>query len=194
MPLTKKTKLDHKAAKAEEKGDNKSENKSEVDNSDSIEEGSEGDEPVYYIDYILDHKRDDKGNYEYFIRWLNYDSSHDSWSKETDIFDKECIQEYWAGLEREKLKDARAHTKSTDQIIPLETETLLDHDPPNIWARRWADEFKSIDGISKREDGSKWGYIAWKGGCHTCHPLSEVEEKIPQQLLSYYLNLSFPKN
>jgi hypothetical protein len=58
MPVAKKIKSEDKVNKAEESHNNKSENKSDVENSGN-EEGSEDEEPVYYIDYILDHQKND---------------------------------------------------------------------------------------------------------------------------------------
>jgi hypothetical protein len=53
---------------------------------------------IYEIDYILSHKIVKKKN-TYLVKWKNFDETHNSWVKEKDFQDIECIKNYWYSIE-----------------------------------------------------------------------------------------------
>lgn len=53
---------------------------------------------IYEIDYVLSHKIVKKKN-TYLVKWKNFDESHNSWVKEKDFQNIECIKDYWNSIE-----------------------------------------------------------------------------------------------
>jgi hypothetical protein len=49
----------------------------------------------YIIEKILDFRRSKQG-YEYLIKWENYDDTHNSWTKSSNIQGEEALQEFWS--------------------------------------------------------------------------------------------------
>lgn len=57
------------------------------------------DKKLYEIQYIIKHKKA-LDNYEYLVKWRNYDKNNNSWVKENDFNEKEIIKEYWISIKR----------------------------------------------------------------------------------------------
>lgn len=49
---------------------------------------------IYEIEQILDH-RGEPGQYEYLVKWKNYDASQNTWEKASNFLDDACIRNYW---------------------------------------------------------------------------------------------------
>ena len=52
---------------------------------------------IYEVDRILDH-RGDPSNYEYLVKWKNYDQSLATWEKQSSFLDNKCIANYWKSV------------------------------------------------------------------------------------------------
>ena len=52
------------------------------------------DEPTYEVESVIDH-RGNPGQYEYFVKWKNYNDEHNSWEPAVNFLDDKCIQDYW---------------------------------------------------------------------------------------------------
>lgn len=49
----------------------------------------------FEVEAIIGHKKDDKNNYLYRCKWLDYDESYDTWEPEDSFVDPKFIKEYW---------------------------------------------------------------------------------------------------
>ena len=49
---------------------------------------------IYEIESMTDH-RGVPGNYEYFVKWKNYDSSQNTWEPASSFLDDAVIRKYW---------------------------------------------------------------------------------------------------
>ncbi|KAF7317707.1 Chromo domain-containing protein [Mycena kentingensis (nom. inval.)] len=94
-------------------------------------EDEEGDEEEYEIEAVLRHAkgRFEKGQMGYFVRWKNYDESHDSWVSEEDAAGaQELIDAYWktkkkpaASASTASRRKSRAQAQSDDDDEPVES-------------------------------------------------------------------------
>ncbi|OAD71764.1 hypothetical protein PHYBLDRAFT_72810 [Phycomyces blakesleeanus NRRL 1555(-)] len=48
----------------------------------------------FEVEAIIEHMKDDKNNYLYRCKWLDYDESHDTWEPEDHFTDPKFIKEY----------------------------------------------------------------------------------------------------
>jgi len=65
---------------------------------------SEAEETEYYVENILD-RRTRNGKIEYFLKWENYDVSHNSWEPKENLNCDELIKDFEEGLRQEKKKN-----------------------------------------------------------------------------------------
>jgi hypothetical protein len=72
---------------------------------------SESDRHQWYVDHILAHRYIKKsGSYEFKVRWIGFDSSHDEWVKQKDFGDEQIWQDYFRSksvLHKHKPKNSR---------------------------------------------------------------------------------------
>ncbi len=71
------------------------ENKSSEDNLKDDDLDSTDPLKLYVIDRILDFRRSKKGH-EYLIKWEGYDSSHNSWTKSSNIQGEDALMDFWS--------------------------------------------------------------------------------------------------
>jgi len=55
-------------------------------------------EVSYEVEKIVDHKGDNPSNYEFLVKWKNYDSSENTWEPLENFEDREVINRYWKSL------------------------------------------------------------------------------------------------
>jgi hypothetical protein len=65
------------------------------------QEGDEQQAPTevsYEVEKIVDHKGDNPSNYEFLVKWKNYDSTENTWEPLENFEDREVINRYWKSL------------------------------------------------------------------------------------------------
>ncbi|KDQ12991.1 hypothetical protein BOTBODRAFT_112034 [Botryobasidium botryosum FD-172 SS1] len=138
MEVTKENSDAVQGASAKEKGD-----KMDVDGEDSDEEGDE--EPVYEIEKIIDAKMGyyRKGHCAYYVSWVGYDETENSWVDENDANADELITAYWESMPRERIpKEVRKKRKSlagpkspVKARKPRSKAISVDSDAPSVTKR-----------------------------------------------------------
>ncbi|CAF0977071.1 unnamed protein product [Brachionus calyciflorus] len=92
---------------------------------------------VYTAEKILSHKNI-KGRRHYLIKWLGWDTSHNTWEPEKNIFDRQLIDHYY-----ESLKDKKKVAKKKDEDLSID-EDQNDSENELRYAKRMAEGLRPI--------------------------------------------------
>jgi len=56
----------------------------------------------YRVDKILNHRKNNSGDYEYLVKWLDHGLGSDSWEPAGNFNDPNLISDYWLNLNKNK--------------------------------------------------------------------------------------------
>jgi len=137
-------------------------------------------EDVYEIEYIV-RDRIKNGKSQYFIKWVGYPDSQNTWEDSDNVFSDELKREYREGKRKETNKE-NTPTKGTKKTTFSRVVT-----------NEWDDTIKAVIGVSKNSFGQLEVEYLFKSGKRGLCLNSEMHTKAPVKLLEFYeKNLSFP--
>ena len=85
---------------------------SHVSKSSYADSSSSDTSPVFFVERIVNH-REYEGEFYYFVKWLGYDSSSNTWEPAHSFTDPAMIQAYWDALE---LRGGSVNSHSTSVL------------------------------------------------------------------------------
>jgi len=146
---------------------------------------------AYEVEAVLNHKTS-RGKIFYFIKWKNYDDSHNSWEPEDNFLAQKCIAAYW---NRRNGKPSKRQVTASTATLPCDRSTAPVTDATGGYVadralaatgsltRTWADATQNRPRTrATARDGTQVGTLAQDGvkqqrvstANHTLSPESAV--------------------
>lgn len=114
---------------------------------------------------------------EYFIKWIGYPESDNTWQKQEDLHCPEILEKFKAEL------SANPSLDLTEPNVKF---------PPPATRDAWELIVDQVDGLRevKEEDGRRQivARVLWKCGYETEEKLEDVIEAVPRELLVFLLS------
>ncbi|KAM3140100.1 Chromodomain Y-like protein 2 [Paramecium bursaria] len=85
--------------------------------------------PLYEVEYIVDRRVNEKGQFEYLIKWQGYPSSQNTWEPKSNLeFTKELIKKYDLQFDLKKLEMKKdASTNTQEPFVKHDAVKILAH-------------------------------------------------------------------
>ena len=127
---------------------------------------------VYEIEAIMGDRMN-SGKRQYFIKWVGYPESDNTWEDEANIYSEELKREYEESKRTQKPRTAKFEPVMTNE---------------------WAKDIDRVLGVYKGDDGRlQVDYVTVDGKRASCST-DVIHIKAPIKLLEFYeKNLSFPE-
>ncbi|CAG8630921.1 27116_t:CDS:2 [Gigaspora margarita] len=156
-----------------------------IDDDEEIDNNLEDDE--YVVEKIADHRFNNDGELEYFIKWDGWEEKDNSWELSTHVFAEKLINEYWKALSIKKpfKSEPQKPMNSTKQDL---SSTGLDveveaNDIETGTSSDWERDIGDIESVELKDE-KLVVFIAWNSGMRSMHQVEEVNKKAPQKFLS----------
>ncbi|KAF2205347.1 hypothetical protein GQ43DRAFT_437069 [Delitschia confertaspora ATCC 74209] len=173
----------------------------DVEDKENDEDG-DGEEDEYVVEKILSHAFNDDGLCLYEVKWLGYEKKSDrTWEPEDNLSGAvEVLKEYFdsiggrpePGQPKSKKRSRKSRGAESESATPAQATKRAKREkewspPPGSWEND-VTEIETVDERLNEETGemSRWGYVSWRNGNHTQHPLEIIYRKCPQKMLRYY--------
>ncbi|KAH7367633.1 heterochromatin protein one [Plectosphaerella cucumerina] len=182
----------------------------EAEDEEEDEDEEDGDEEVFNVETILDHKVDSNGEITFRVKWEGYEKKADqTWEPEENLIEgaAEILEEYYkthGGKDTIIEQSGRAKSGkkrprgSTGGPAPAGAKRrrngAANGSPPasgtaNAWkppSGSWEDEIETIDACEDEESGKLIVYLNWKAGHKTKHTTDVIYKRCPQKMLQFY--------
>ena len=89
-----------------------------------VEAKAKVEETFYEVEEIEDH-RVNQGKLEYLVKWKGYDRSENTWEREDNFVETECLDDYWNKLTRNESLNVEVESEPADLLVQRNSEALL---------------------------------------------------------------------
>jgi len=91
---------------------------------DLTEEEEKAQGKSYTMERILQHRRDQKGDYEYKVRWKGYEPKDDTWEPTSFIDDKKVIRDYWKVNQKTEAERKRKNQTGSERSVKQSSRSV----------------------------------------------------------------------
>uniref|UniRef100_A0A914ELF5 Chromo domain-containing protein n=1 Tax=Acrobeloides nanus TaxID=290746 RepID=A0A914ELF5_9BILA len=146
---------------------------------------------TYYVEEILEHRKNEEGGDEYLVKWFGYDPKHNSWESKESFTDDIKIQEF----ERRRAEMQAKQEDPTTNAKADEDDAVSKknaNQPKYIIQRHDKPEILNIVGIKAGDNDTEGGHreleamLAYVDGTFELVPTRVLKEFAPVHLAQYY--------